>query len=192
MASTIRRRFFAACPLSVVLSVFCVRLTAAPQSHVDGAISPGSTYATDVPDRWNGDLVLYAHGIVEPGRRIVPRTTRDGYGAARDLLLSQGYAAAASSCSSAGWALADAVQRTHQFGKVFGFQRTGDVGREPAGPGGGPVAGGRSGGAQAASHDSADGAGSSGRSAVGDEPRGCGAGAPVMTAPVLGGFRRLG
>jgi pimeloyl-ACP methyl ester carboxylesterase len=94
-------------------------LPASPQSHLEGAIGPGSTYAIDFPDRWNGDLVLYAHGIVEPGQPLVPPTTQDGYGPARDALLASGYAVAASSYSSNGWALADAMQRTHQLGKIF-------------------------------------------------------------------------
>lgn len=35
------------------------------QSHYAGAIGPGSFYEIDVPRIWNGDLVLYAHGIVQ-------------------------------------------------------------------------------------------------------------------------------
>jgi len=119
MFTRLRGHWVAACLFVVPFVLLGVRLSGAPQSHLEGAVGPGSTYAIDVPDPWNGDLVLYAHGIVEPGQPVVPPTTQDGYGAARDALLAAGYAVAASSYSSNGWALADAMQRTHQLGKIF-------------------------------------------------------------------------
>jgi pimeloyl-ACP methyl ester carboxylesterase len=105
-----------------VLTTACLALisgTAAAQSHFEGAIGPGSTYEIDVPAVWNGDLVLYAHGIVQAAQPVVPPTNQDGYAAIRTALLAKGYAVAASSYSSNGWALDDAVRRTHQLSGIF-------------------------------------------------------------------------
>ncbi|MGE3889358.1 MAG: DUF6351 family protein [Vicinamibacterales bacterium] len=112
------------CPQrSPVLLTFAFALAiAAPataQSHFSGSIGPGSFYEIDVPSAWNGDLVLYAHGIVQADRPVAPPTTQDGYDQLRAALLSSGYAVAASSFSSNGWSLDDAVRRTHQLSGIF-------------------------------------------------------------------------
>jgi pimeloyl-ACP methyl ester carboxylesterase len=92
---------------------------AAAQEHYEGAAGPGSTYEIDVPAVWNGDLVLYAHGIVQASLAVAPPSAQDGYAALRARLLDRGFAVAASSYSSNGWSLADAVRRTHQLSGVF-------------------------------------------------------------------------
>ena len=105
-----------------VVALACVAFitgAAAAQSHYEGAIGPGSSYEIDVPATWNGDLVLYAHGIVQAEQPVVTPSLQDGYAAIRAALLARGYAVAASSYSSNGWALADAVQRTHQLSGIF-------------------------------------------------------------------------
>jgi len=89
------------------------------QSHFAGAIGPGSFYEIDVPAAWNGDLVLYAHGIVQADQPVTPPANQDGYNLLRAALLTQGYAVAASSFSSNGWSLDDAVRRTHQLSGIF-------------------------------------------------------------------------
>jgi len=92
--------------------------TASAQTHYEGAAGPGSLYEIDVPASWNGDLVLYAHGIVEADLPVLLPTTQDGYSVLRGHLLAAGYAVAASSYSSNGWSLADAVRRTHQLTEI--------------------------------------------------------------------------
>ena len=89
------------------------------QSHFAGTIGPGSSYEIDVPAVWNGDLVLYAHGIVQADQPVAPPTNQDGYSLLRAALLNGGYAVAASSFSSNGWSLDDAVRRTHQLSGIF-------------------------------------------------------------------------
>jgi pimeloyl-ACP methyl ester carboxylesterase len=89
------------------------------QSHFAGPIGPGSSYEIDVPAAWNGDLVLYAHGIVQADEPVAPPTNQDGYNLLRAALLQGGYAVAASSFSSNGWSLDDAVRRTHQLSGIF-------------------------------------------------------------------------
>lgn len=99
--------------------VFCGGTSAASaQSHFDGTVGPGSSYELDVPAAWNGDLVLYAHGIVQASLPVAPPANQDGYVTLRAHLLAAGFAVAASSYSSNGWSLADAVQRTHQLSSI--------------------------------------------------------------------------
>jgi pimeloyl-ACP methyl ester carboxylesterase len=88
---------------------------AAAQAHFSGALGPGSVYEIDVPAAWNGELVLYAHGIVQADQPVAPPSTQDNYHLLRASLLGAGYAVAASSYSSNGWSLGDAVRRTHQL-----------------------------------------------------------------------------
>ncbi len=107
-------------PVLVVMALLSVPVAGFAQvRHLEGKTGPGSFYEMDVPTPWNGTLVLYAHGIVQADQPVVPPTIQDRYNELREALLAGGYAVAASSFSSNGWALADAVQRTHQLGKLF-------------------------------------------------------------------------
>jgi len=92
---------------------------AVAQTHFAGSTGPGSSYEIDVPAAWNGDLVLYAHGIVQAEQPVAAPTNQDGYDLLRAALLARGYAVAASSYSSNGWSLDDAVRRTHQLSGIF-------------------------------------------------------------------------
>ncbi len=93
--------------------------SAAAQQHLEGQIGPGALYALDVPGAWNGDLVVYAHGIVDPVLPVALPSTQDNFTAVRDALLSRGFAVASSSFSDNGFVLKDAIQRTHQLTGVF-------------------------------------------------------------------------
>ncbi len=68
----------------------------------------GAEYRIEVPDPWNGTLVLYSHGYVVPGQPNPARSVSDpltgGY------LLGQGYALAGSSYSRTGYAIEQALQ----------------------------------------------------------------------------------
>jgi pimeloyl-ACP methyl ester carboxylesterase len=72
-----------------------------------------------MPDAWNGDLVVYAHGIVDPVLPVALPTTQDNFTVVRDALLARGFAVASSSFSGNGFILKDAVQRTHQLTGLF-------------------------------------------------------------------------
>jgi pimeloyl-ACP methyl ester carboxylesterase len=86
-------------------------------TSIRGDIGPGSSYEILVPAAWNGVLVLYAHGYVDPQdegdvfnpmeRNIFP------------LLPTMGYAVAYSTYSQKGLAVKDAMQRTKQLRGVF-------------------------------------------------------------------------
>lgn len=114
------RRLARAIACVVLTAALCgAAAPAAAQEHYEGAAGPGSTYEIDVPAVWNGDLVLYAHGIVQASLAVAPPSAQDGYAALRARFLDRGFAVAASSYSSNGWSLADAVRRTHQLTGVF-------------------------------------------------------------------------
>lgn len=88
------------------------------RSIITGETGPGSLYALYVPRTWNGDVVFYAHGIrdvLEP----VGLQNQDGYQVLRDQLGALGFAVAYSSFSENGYALEDAVRRTHQLRGLF-------------------------------------------------------------------------
>ena len=101
--------------LAVLLSV--VRMEAT--QVVTGSTGPGSAYAFAVPDNWNGELVIYGHGIVDPAAPVVLPTSQDGFEAIRDALLARGFAVASSSYSENGYALKDAAQQLHRLSGLF-------------------------------------------------------------------------
>src|SRR5258706_10855221 len=102
--------------IAIVVSLFCgTPALVTAQSHYEGSAGPGALYEIDVPAEWNGDLVLYAHGIVQASEAVTLPSGQDRFDVLRAHLLASGYAVAASSYSTNGWSLADAVRRTHQL-----------------------------------------------------------------------------
>ena len=66
----------------------------------------GANFVIEIPNGWNGTLVLYSHGYRVPG---TPMTAQDaGDPVTGAWLLANGYALAGSSYSSNGWALQQA------------------------------------------------------------------------------------
>jgi pimeloyl-ACP methyl ester carboxylesterase len=108
------RRLCAAATLVAACGV-----SASAQQHEEGSTGPGASYALDVPAAWNGDLVVYAHGIVDPALSVQLPSAQDGFHRIRAALLDRGFAVAASSFSENGFALKDAIQRTHQLSGLF-------------------------------------------------------------------------
>jgi pimeloyl-ACP methyl ester carboxylesterase len=92
---------------------------AAAQQHIEGQVGPGSLYALDVPASWNGDLVVYAHGIVDPVMPVALPSAQDNFAVILAALMDRGYAVASSSYSANGFVLKDAAQRTHQLSGIF-------------------------------------------------------------------------
>jgi pimeloyl-ACP methyl ester carboxylesterase len=93
---------------------------------VKGRTGPGAEYEMWMPDSWNGTLILYAHGYIDPALPTgFPEELPAELVALRFALLSGGYALAYSSYSEHGYALKDGVQRTHQLSGLFTshFQR---------------------------------------------------------------------
>jgi len=74
----------------------------------------GAGYRIEVPDNWNGDLVLYAHGFRGTGLELTVSNPR-----IRQALVTSGYAWAASSYSTNGYDVKQGVKDTHALGELF-------------------------------------------------------------------------
>ena len=102
---------------ALVLSRGATLAQSAPSQvrSASGHLADGALWRAQVPDHWNGTLLLFSHGyaprIVNP--RVAPRGTRS-------WLLAHGYALIASSYSEPGWALAQAVP--DQLGALDAFK----------------------------------------------------------------------
>jgi pimeloyl-ACP methyl ester carboxylesterase len=104
---------------AMLLALLASAGIAGAQQHVEGQTGPGSLYALDVPAAWNGDLVVYAHGILDPVLPVAIPSGQDDFVTVRAALMARGFAVASSSYSENGFALKDAAQRTHQLTALF-------------------------------------------------------------------------
>jgi pimeloyl-ACP methyl ester carboxylesterase len=108
--------------LAVVL--FACGFAQAATQVVEGESWSGAKYRLSVPDNWNGDLVVYAHGYIDAAEPIALPTTVDEVDALRDLWTSKGYAVAYSSYSKNGFAVQEGTVDTlclnWYFKKAFG------------------------------------------------------------------------
>lgn len=86
--------------------------------QITGQTGAGALYAFFVPGNWNGDVVFYAHGIVDAALPV-SLPTGDGFPDLRDALGARGYAVAYSSFSENGWAVKDGAASTHQLRGLF-------------------------------------------------------------------------
>jgi hypothetical protein len=77
-------------------------------------VHQGAGYRIEVPQPWNGMLVLYAHGFRGTGLELTVSNPR-----IRQLLVSRGYAWAASSYSKNGYDVRQGVKDTHALGQFF-------------------------------------------------------------------------
>ncbi len=107
-----KRRLRLLLPLLLVALVgslaFNVHLARASGAQTLTGTLDGAAYLIQVPDPWNGTLVLYSHGYVTPGQSNPARDVGDAVTGA--WLLSHGYALAGSAYSTTGWALQQAFQ----------------------------------------------------------------------------------
>jgi hypothetical protein len=84
-----------------VVSLVLVAPTVGADTVLEGATDGGALVKIQVPDAWNGSLVINNHGFALGA--IVP--SPPGLGQLAPLMLSEGYAVAASSYQQNGWAL---------------------------------------------------------------------------------------
>jgi pimeloyl-ACP methyl ester carboxylesterase len=87
-------------------------------------ISNAAAYAMFVPGKWNGSLVLYAHGFVDVAYPVAlpdvsPPDVAPWVVGLRETLLGKGYAVAYSSYAENGWAVGDGSERTHELRSLF-------------------------------------------------------------------------
>jgi pimeloyl-ACP methyl ester carboxylesterase len=86
---------------------------------VTGSSNDGSTFAIAMPEPWNGSLVVYAHGIVDPAAPVALPTAQDGFETLRSGWTDLGYAVAYSSYAENGYALKSAIKSTHDLRHEF-------------------------------------------------------------------------
>lgn len=114
-----RPRAFAVVAALSLLAWLPAHPATAQTTVIEGRTGPGSAYGMAMPADWNGSLVVYAHGIVDPGAPLALPTTQDGFSALRTQWTDRGYAVAYSSFSENGYSLKSAIQRTHQLKGLF-------------------------------------------------------------------------
>jgi pimeloyl-ACP methyl ester carboxylesterase len=85
-----------------------------------GTLPDGSTYLIQVPPSWNGTLLLYSHGFVDPGSANPAAVGGDP--ATIGFLLQSGFALAGSSFATTGWAVHEALR--DQIGVLDVFEST--------------------------------------------------------------------
>ena len=76
----------------------------------------GAFYLIEVPDNWNGDLVVWNHGITSSEPSVLDF---DDLGPLATVQLSQGYALAASSFRMNGWALFESTRDNENLLRIF-------------------------------------------------------------------------
>ena len=109
----------AASSASASLSAHAARVTAG--GTLEGDIGPGAHYVISVPETWNGDLVLYAHGYTAPIFPVgVPPGEEVLVEGMRTIASQGGFAFAYSNYSQTGLGLKDAALRTDQLANLFG------------------------------------------------------------------------
>lgn len=106
---------------------------AQPSEHT-GTLN-GAPWRLDVPENWNGELVVYMHGYApqeQPIPEVMPRNGYEGW------LFEAGYAVAQSDYSARGWAVAEALvdteaMRQHVVGLLGQPKRTWALGHSMGG-----------------------------------------------------------
>jgi len=90
-------------------------------TNFSGTASDGSLYQFVVPAApvtWNHQLVLYAHGIVDPALPIA-LPSDSGFTEFRDALVAQGFAVGYSSYAANGYAIKEGVRDTDELRGLF-------------------------------------------------------------------------
>lgn len=106
--------------MTVALAAVLAAAQSTTFTTITGEIGPGSLFEIAMPTApWNGELVVYAHGIVPPSAPIA-LSDEPKFRELRDSLTSQGFALAYSSYSVNGWGgVKDGTVRTHQLRGIF-------------------------------------------------------------------------
>ena len=86
---------------------------AAPRLEV-GSIN-GAAFRIDVPDNWNGGLVVYCHGYAAEPVKFNEKKLADVF----QVFVDQGYALAQSGYATGGWAIQEAAVDTESLRRYF-------------------------------------------------------------------------
>lgn len=83
---------------------------------IDSGQLEGAPYRVEIPNNWNGELVMLLHGYEPKG---VPRESPWPQNDASPIFLSQGYAVAESAYTSQGWSVSEALPDNEQLRSYF-------------------------------------------------------------------------
>lgn len=95
-----------------LLAILSAVLCAAPRTEI-GELN-GAKFRIDVPENWNGGLVVYCHGY-----NPVAVSYEDKPMPLLGVFVGQGYAVAQSGYAAGGWAIQEAVQDTEALRRYF-------------------------------------------------------------------------
>ncbi len=98
-----------------IINLIFFSATVFSATTLDGQID-GAFYRIEIPDNWNGDLVVWNHGMEDD--EPAPLDVTD-LGMLAPLQLSQGYAVAASSYRTRGWALFKSIEDNENLIQTF-------------------------------------------------------------------------
>lgn len=104
--------------IALITAVLVCASAVSATQLVEGESETGAKYLLALPNDWNGDLVVYAHGFVDPAEPIA-LPTNDDIEALRDLWTSTGYAVAYSSYSKVGFAVSEGTTDTLSLNELF-------------------------------------------------------------------------
>jgi pimeloyl-ACP methyl ester carboxylesterase len=100
---------------TVLATLFLAILCWAEPKTETGELN-GASFRIDVPEKWNGGLVMYCHGYnARPVKYENPKPNPFF-----NVFLDQGYALAQSGYAAGGWAIQEAVEDTEALRRYFG------------------------------------------------------------------------
>lgn len=100
---------------TVLATLFLAVLCWAEPKTETGELN-GASFRIDVPEKWNGGLVMYCHGYnAKPVKYENPKPNPFF-----NVFLDQGYALAQSGYAAGGWAIQEAVEDTEALRRYFG------------------------------------------------------------------------
>lgn len=102
-----------------LLAALLACTTAPAIQSIEGETGQGAKYRLTVPDTWNGDLVVYAHGIIVDTSQPIALPTADDIEPLLDMLTSNGFAVAYSSYAANGFAVREGVKDTWNLNARF-------------------------------------------------------------------------
>ena len=96
--------------MRLLLFAFGVSLFA--ESRIETGEINGAKYHIEIPEKWNGGLVMFCHGYA-------PKASTVGHSKQIEPFLEQGYAVAQSGYSGGGWAVEEAIRDTEALRLYF-------------------------------------------------------------------------
>ncbi len=99
--------------LFFTVALFVCGCPAEPRREL-GSIN-GASFRIDIPERWNGGLVMYCHGYAAKPVTLDDRKPTDIH----SVFLDAGFAVAQSGYAAGGWAIQEAVEDTEALRRYF-------------------------------------------------------------------------